>query len=197
VVEALNQVSGIDAYWKKDVPKGQEGPSSKEKAVAKLQYNPDLVYFDENDKLYVVEVKKTNSRDFSSIPTASNVGYDWYVLIAQRAGYIIPGSRFSAIAASRPDVREMPKTAKVTEYEVEKLRGLSGAELESELDSVTNRVMGTSAETLRSFIKKILKNRIVGDKSAKLALPLSIAGHKIRADIKFEHAIKTNIKEKS
>jgi hypothetical protein len=196
VVDALNRVPGIDAYWKKDVPQDPDGPTARQIAVSKLQYNPDVIFFDENDKLYVVEVKKTNSADFSSIPIASNVGYDWYILVAKDVGYIITGARYAAIASMRPEVLfDIPKSAKVKEHEVEELRGLSGAELESKLDSVTDRVMGVSSETLRSFIKKILKNRVVGDKSAKLSLPLSIAGHKIRADIKFEHVAKADTKK--
>jgi hypothetical protein len=195
VVDTLNK-GGYDAYWKKNVPITDSTPPQRTTALAKLQYKPDAVYFDEDDKLYVVEVKKTNSKDFSSVPTASNVGYDWYILIAKNAGYIIPGSRYAAISASRPEVRSMPKSARVQEFEVEKLRQLQGAELENELDSIAGRVVGSSTETLRSFIKKILKNRIIGDKSAKLSLPISIAGHKIRADIKFEHVVKAETKEK-
>ena len=168
VVNALNKVDGIEAYWKKNVPLTKSTPPQRIAALAKLQYKPDAVYFDEDDKLYVVEVKKTNSKDFSSVPTASNVGYDWYVLVAKNAGYIIPGSRYAAISASRPEVRSMPKAARVREFEIEKLRQLQGAELENELDSITSRVVGSSTETLRSFIKKILKNRIIGDKKRKI-----------------------------
>jgi hypothetical protein len=185
VVDAINSISGIDAYWKKDIP----GDPIRQSMADELPYNPDVLYFDKQNNMYVVEVKKTNSSDFGGIPTASNVGYNSYVLIAKDVGYLLAGEKFAVVTGSREDVKKIPKGSQIKELEIEKLRKLPSKEMEFELDKIAQRVAASataSGQTLETFIKAVLKNRIAGDKSAKLTLPMSIAGHKIRADIKFE-----------
>jgi len=185
IVDAINALPGIDAYWKKDIP----GDPVRQAIANELPYNPDVLYFDKQNNMFVVEVKKTKSSDFGSLPTASNVGYNWYILIAEDVGYLLSGKKFAVTASSREDVKKIPKGSQIKEFEIEKLRELPSKQMEFELDQIAQRVSVTAeaeGQDLKSFIKAILKNRIAGDKSAKLTLPMAIAGHKIRADIKFE-----------